>query len=66
MPYYNYQCKNCLQDYTYLHHGPDDKTPVCPHCASKEAERKIALTGGHVLRGGGWYKDGYHTKKTKR
>jgi putative FmdB family regulatory protein len=65
MPYYDYKCSNCKKKYTYLHHGSDDKVPSCPACASKQGERLISPTNGHILKGEGWARDNYQTKRKK-
>jgi predicted nucleic acid-binding Zn ribbon protein len=36
-----------------------DEPVACPKCESSQSKRRIA--GGHFeLKGGGWFKDGYH------
>ncbi len=40
-----------------------DPIPPCPKCASAEVRKVISATGGFVLRGEGWYRDGYGSAK---
>jgi len=35
--------------------------PKCPKCDSSEPKKKISV-GSFVLKGSGWYKDGYGLK----
>jgi len=65
MPYYDYRCKNCSKTYTYLHLGSEDKIPTCPDCASQAAEQQVSKTGGHILKGGGWFYSDYPKKRQK-
>ena len=56
MPFYEYKCKECktekeeFQDY-------DTPPPKCEKC-EKEMVRQISKPS-FILKGGGWYKDGY-------
>lgn len=61
MPMYDYKCIKCEQDFEYFHATSDDKVPECPHCETKtlEHEKQISKATSHILKGRGWYKDGY-------
>lgn len=59
MPIRDYNCERCKKQYEYFHHGPNDQVPTCPHCGSKEA-KKLPAKSDFILKGRGWYKDGYN------
>jgi putative FmdB family regulatory protein len=62
MPTYDFKCSECecvfevFQKYS-------DENPPCEECG-KETERLISRTS-FVLKGDGWYKDGYSKPKNK-
>ena len=60
MPIYEYQCNGCEHEFQKLMKmsGP---VPKCPKCDSSEPKKKISV-GSFVLKGSGWYKDGYGLK----
>ena len=58
----DYACKSCGMEYEYFHwpQGENkDQEPECPKCQSHDAERLINKNTSHVLKGFGWYRDGY-------
>lgn len=64
MPIREYECKDCKKEFEYLHHGSDDIYAECVHCNAKETkqnphEKKFPTSTSHILKGRGWYKDGY-------
>ena len=59
MPIYDYKCKACDKDYEYFHVNSEDKEAVCPHCGAKEAEKLPPKKTEFILKGKGWYRDGY-------
>jgi len=64
MPIYPYKCKECGKSFEKRQSISEDKLTECaqvnPSCEKKNApvERLIA-NPSFVLKGGGWYKDGY-------
>lgn len=36
---------------------------TCPSCKAETAKRQVSGGTGFILRGGGWYADGYGSKK---
>jgi len=66
MPIYEWQCLNCNKTYETIQSMNDPP----PKCESKECEEdtnnmtRLLSVGSFILKGDGWYKDGY-TKKTK-
>ena len=61
MPVYVYECEKCGERFEYSHSMNDPPRSVCENCAGKLL-RVIAPTSFH-LKGGGWYKDLYSSKK---
>jgi len=68
MPIYEYNCKNCQIEFEYFHVSPNEEAE-CPKCACKGEEfltRLISKNTGHILKGGGWYRDGYGGNRNKK
>lgn len=72
MPTYTYECDRCGKSFDRVQKITDDVLTVCDlPCSSGDGggesslpcggvvRRVIAGTGGFVLKGGGWGKDGY-------
>ncbi|MBI4237351.1 MAG: zinc ribbon domain-containing protein [Deltaproteobacteria bacterium] len=57
MPMYEYGCKQCGKQTEVLQKMSDAPLTTCPDCGGT-LERLISQTS-FVLKGGGWYKDGY-------
>ena len=58
MPYYEYGCKGCGKKFELLMKFSDPDPETCPDCGQKDIEKLISKTG-FVLKGGGWYAQGY-------
>jgi len=56
---YEYECNNCDYSWEEDQSIKDDLIKVCPNCKNESA--KIIITGGSgfLLKGKGWFKDGY-------
>jgi putative FmdB family regulatory protein len=63
MPIYEFECQGCLDKFQKLMKLSDPKPP-CPSCDHKEVKKQISI-GSFVLKGSGWYKDGYGLKGNK-
>ena len=64
MPLYSYHCVKCNENYENIRSIEQrDIELACPICNDK-CERIIDLSF-FQLKGGGWYKDGYGSKKPK-
>jgi len=61
MPIYEYECQGCLDKFQKLMKIKDPK-PSCPSCDHEDVTKQISV-GSFVLKGSGWYKDGYGLKK---
>lgn len=59
MPVYEFECK-CGYVFEELVRMDTDASE-CPHCQKKA--KKIMSTCSFELKGGGWYADGYASKK---
>jgi len=55
---YDYKCDACDTEFEVDMRITDPKLEVCPHCEAPEPRRLIS-GGGFVLKGGGWFKEGY-------
>lgn len=61
MPVYEYRCKSCALTWEEEQRITESPKETCPFCAKKTANRLIS-GGGFVLKGGGWFADGYAKK----
>jgi len=61
MPLYSYRCGSCGHEFEEIQKFSDPPVKTCPEC-SGTVEKQIAA-GSFVLKGGGWYRDGYAKKK---
>lgn len=59
MPTYEYRCQNCGHEWEVFQSMKDDPVTECPSCGEPEAKRQISAGTGFILKGGGWYADGY-------
>ncbi len=58
MPTYSYKCDACGRGFEREQRISEDPVKKCPSCGKPKARRMI--TGGNfILKGGGWYSDGY-------
>lgn len=60
---YTYECKGCNVTFDYEQKISDAPIKRCVQCGSKRI-RRLITSGNFVLKGTGWYRDGYtHGKK---
>lgn len=64
MPTYPYRCEDCGKEFRVRQSINDDSHTKCeqvnPECEKKDAEvTRLISNPSFVLKGGGWYKDGY-------
>lgn len=62
MPTYDYQCQKCGHEFERVQRITEDPIKTCPECKSRKAKRLLSAPN-FILKGGGWYADGYGTAK---
>lgn len=67
MPTYEYGCEACGKTWELEQRISEDPVKKCPKCGKMKAKRLIS-GGNFMLKGGGWYADGYgsSTKGAKK
>src|SRR3954468_22380368 len=63
MPTYDYICTACDHAWELEQRIVDDPVRKCPKCGAIKAKRQISSGAGFILKGSGWYADGYGSKK---
>src|SRR4051812_30924608 len=63
MPTYDYICTACQHAWELEQRIVEDPIRKCPKCGANKAKRQISQGAGFILKGGGWYADGYGSKK---
>lgn len=58
MPTYTYICDACKREFEKEQRIVDPPLKKCPKCGKAKARRMIS-SGNFILKGGGWYSDGY-------
>lgn len=58
MPTYNYECDACGHGFEREQRISEAAIKKCPKCGKAKARRMISA-GNFILKGGGWYSDGY-------
>lgn len=61
MPIYDYKCNECNETFEVFVRTLKEESK-CPHCEGADLSKLVSL-GGFVLKGGGWYADGYSKVK---
>lgn len=64
MPIYEYHCLDCRKDHEIIKKFSDKPLRICPSCGGK-LKKKLSLSA-FQLKGEGWYKDGYSSKKPEK
>jgi putative FmdB family regulatory protein len=59
---YEYKCFSCDHEWELEQSIKDEAEKVCPKCGEETAQRLISGGTGHILKGGGWAREGYSTK----
>jgi putative FmdB family regulatory protein len=62
MPTYSYQCDACQAEFDKEQRISEDPIKKCPKCGKLKVRRMIS-SGNFILKGGGWYSDGYGSGK---
>jgi putative FmdB family regulatory protein len=63
MPTYSYACEACGKSFEIEQRISEDPIKKCVLCGKAKARRQI-VSGNFILKGGGWYSDGYGSSKT--
>lgn len=63
MPTYSYVCDACGGSFELEQRIVEDPIKKCTLCGKPQARRQI-VSGNFILKGGGWYSDGYGNKKS--
>jgi putative FmdB family regulatory protein len=58
MPTYSYICDGCGESFEIEQRIVEDPIKKCILCGKPKAKRQI-VSGNFILKGGGWYSDGY-------
>ena len=61
MPTYSYACDACGKSFEKEQRIVEDPIKVCELCGKPKA-RRLIVSGNFILKGGGWYSDGYGSK----
>ena len=61
---YEYVCTACGHGWEAEQAISAAPLKTCPKCGTDHAKRQISGGAGFILKGGGWYADGYGSKKS--
>jgi putative FmdB family regulatory protein len=64
MPTYSYLCDACGNTFEKEQRISEDAIKKCVLCGKDKARRQI-VSGNFILKGGGWYSDGYGSSSKK-
>jgi putative FmdB family regulatory protein len=56
---YEYACAACGHEWEAEQSIRDQPLKKCPKCSKLQAKCQISRVAGFILKGGGWYADGY-------
>jgi putative FmdB family regulatory protein len=62
MPIYEYECDKCGHEFEREQRMSDAPVKTCPKCKGRKVTKLISRSS-FVLKGGGWYADGYSDAK---
>lgn len=60
---YEYQCLNCKSKFEFEHSMLAPPKTECPKCKNNSLKRIITGGTGFILKGTGWFADGYSSSK---
>lgn len=64
MPTYDYSCDACGHTFERRCAVADrDKPKTCEKCGRTNTHRLVSASTGFVLKGSGWYRDGYASER---
>ncbi len=59
---YEYVCTACNHEWEAEQSISAPALTTCPSCHAETAKRQVSGGAGFILKGGGWYADGYGSK----
>src|SRR5450432_1565974 len=60
---YEYVCTACGHAWEAEQAISAAPIKICPNCGTEHAKRQVSGGAGFILKGGGWYADGYGSSK---
>jgi putative FmdB family regulatory protein len=63
---YEYACSACGHEWEAEQSIREAPLKKCPKCGKLQAKRMISRGAGFILKGGGWYADGYGSSKSAK
>jgi len=63
---YEYACTACGHEWEAEQSIREAPLKKCPKCGKLQAKRMISRGAGFILKGGGWYADGYGSSKSAK
>ena len=60
---YEYVCTACGHAWETEQAISAAPIKICPSCGTEHAKRQVSGGAGFILKGGGWYADGYGSSK---
>ena len=64
MPIYKFKCSSCEHEFTVIRKMSDTDDVICEQCNSNLTNKMICKSS-FSLKGSGWYKDSYSSKKNE-
>lgn len=61
---YEYLCTACQHQWEAQQSISEAPLKTCPKCSQDTARRQVSGGAGFILKGGGWYADGYGSSKS--
>jgi len=62
---YEYVCTSCGNEWEAEQSISEPALKECPKCHNCSAKRQVSGGAGFILKGGGWYADGYGSSSKK-
>lgn len=62
---YEYVCTACRNEWEAEQSISEPPLKECPKCHAATAKRQVSGGAGFILKGGGWYADGYGSSSKK-
>ncbi len=63
---YEYACAACGHEWEAEQKISEAPLKKCPKCGKPQAKRQISRGAGFILKGGGWYADGYGSSSSSK